>query len=203
MRVIARGEVASLAALADAQCPAVAEALCSWALAQLGAPDYYDVETVSRFFDSLTRETRKAAWAWLIPGSAGYNDPVLWSRLAETPFDDLRLLLVDHLALRVKTPQLSADALAPVWCAVLLGVHRGGRQKLKAVRQIAEAVARDPASASKLVPVLAVAVRSVRGPEMRAGLAAVMTLLASRPELADVVHARLPELRFDQVEVAA
>jgi len=203
LRTIARAEIAALAALADAQCPAVAGELCAWALARLGGRDHYDVEQVSRFFDSLTPETRKAAWAWLAPGSAGYDDPVLWSRLAETPFDDLRLKLVDRLALRVKMPALSADALAPVWCAVLLGVHRGGRQKLKAVRQIADAIERDPASAAKLAPVLAVAVRSVRGPEMRAGLAAVMTLLASRPELTDAVHARLPELRFEPGEAVA
>ena len=137
------------------------------------------------------------------PGAAGYDDPVLWRRLAETPFDDLKLALIDHLALRVKLPELSADQLAPVWCAVLLGVHRGGRQKLKAVREVAAAIAREPEKSTSLLPVLAVAVRSVRGPEMRAGLAAVMTLLAARPELADAVRARLPELQFQTTEVAA
>lgn len=202
-RKIARDETAALAALADAQCSAVAGELCAWALSLLGTREAYDLEKVSRFFDSLCLETREAAWVWLAPGSAGYDDPVLWSRLAETPFDDLRLKLVDHLALRVKMPALSADALSPVWCAVLLGVHRGGRQKLKAVRQIADAIERDPAEAAKLAPVLAVAVRSVRGPEMRAGLAAVMTLLAARPELADSIRARLPELSFEPGEAVA
>ena len=128
---------------------------------------------------------------------------MLWSRLAETPFDDQRLKLIDHLALRVKMPSLSADQLAPVWCAVLLGVHRGGRQKLKAVREIADAIVRAPGSVAQLLPVLVVAVRSVRGPEMRAGLAAVMTLVAARPELAPAVRARLPELQFQGGEVAA
>jgi hypothetical protein len=177
--------------------------LATWALALLGARERYDVGTVSRFFDSLGEETRAAAWTWLLSGSVGYDDPVLWSRLAETPFDDLRLKLIDHLALRVKTPRLSADQLSPVWCAVLLGVHRGGRQKLKAVREIAEAIARTPASAAQLLPIMAVAVRSVRGPEMRAGLAAVMILLNQRPELAAAVRALLPELKFELGEVAA
>jgi hypothetical protein len=79
---------------------------------------------------------------------------------------------------------------------VLLGVHRGGRQKVKAVRQLADAIAAEPARAAALLPVLAVAIRSVRGPEMRAGLAAVMSLVAQRPELSGAVREKLPELNF-------
>lgn len=205
VRTLASSDFPALARLAEARCPAAAGELTEWALNLLGTRERYDVTAICRFFDSLCEETRSAAWAWLLSlsGSAGYNDPVLWSRLAETPFEDLRLKLIDQLALRAKTPELSADQLAPVWCAVLLGVHRGGRQKLKAVREIAEAVARRPESASQLLPVLVVAVRSVRGPEMRAGLAAVMTLLEARPELVAAVRAGLPELQFQLGEVAA
>ena len=202
-RSLAPAEYPALASLATAQAPAVAGELAAWALARLGAREHYEVGTVGRFFDSLTAATREAAWAWLVEGSAGYDDPVLWSRLAETPFDDLKLKLVDLLARRAAIPGLSTDQLAPVWCAVLLGVHRGGRQKLKAVRDIAAAVARTPDQAGRLLPVLAVAVRSVRGPERRAGLAAVMTLLAVRPELSALVRASLPELHFATTEVAA
>lgn len=195
-RALSPADFPALAALADAQCRAVAGELATWALVRVGAREHYDLGAVSRFLDSIGATTRDAAWAWLLADSAGYNDAALWSRLAETPFEDLKLRLVDHLARRVKMPALSADQLAPVWCAVLLGVHRGGRQKLKAVRDIADALARAPEHAAQLLPVLAVAVRSVRGPEQRAGLAAVMTLLAARPELADAVRARLPELQF-------
>lgn len=200
-RSLSSGENATLGALANAQCPAVAGEITAWALARLGTAETYQLDAVSRFFDSLVRETREAAWVWLVAdGSPGYRDAALWSRLAETPFDDLRMKLVDHLALRAQRPD--PDRLAPVWCAVLLGVHRGGRQKAKAVRQLADAIAAEPARAAALLPVLAVAIRSVRGPEMRAGLAAVMTLVAQRPELFGAVRERLPELNF-QPEVAA
>ena len=50
---------------------------------------------------------------------------------------------------------------------VLLGVHRGGRAKLKSLRQISEAIAEQLDRADRLMPVLAVAIRSVlaaRGP---------------------------------------
>ena len=204
--------------MADARCASLAEELAAWALTKIGVRGAYELESVSRFFDSINESTRNAAWAWLIAEqavpagakadnagvhSAGYDDPVLWSRLAESPFDDLKLRLVDLLARRVDAPELSADQLAPVWCAVLLGVHRGGRQKPKAVRELAAAIMREPSSAERLLPVLVVAVRSIRGPEMRAGLSAVMTLVSRRPELAALVKARLPELEFPGVEVAA
>lgn len=213
-RSFATAELPSLIVLAEARCASLAAELATWALARVGAREHYELEAVSRFFDSISQPTRDAAWAWLTAGavnpstsnadarSAGYDDPVLWSRLAETPFDDLRLKIVDHLALRLETPALSVDQLAPVWCAVLLGVHRGGRQKLKAVRELAEAIAREPETAARLLPVLVVAVRSVRGPEMRAGLSAVMTLIARRPELSAMVKARLPELSFQAEEEA-
>jgi hypothetical protein len=224
-RAIPASDLPALTALADARCDAVAAELATWALARVGAHEHHAVEPVSRFFDSLNPTTRAAAWAWLITDAetrgektdasaspsrpAAYDDPVLWSRLAETPFDDLKLKLIDHLALRLKTPALTTEHLAPLWCAVLLGVHRGGRQKLKAVRELAEAIAGAPdavpdavaATAARLLPVLAVAVRSVRGPEMRAGLAAVMTLVARRPELAGAVRTRLPELGFENVGI--
>ena len=192
----------ALAGLAAAKCAALAGEITTWALARFATAETHDLEAVSRFFDSLLRETRTAAWAWLIGGHApAYRDAELWSRLAETPFEDLRLKLLDHLALRAERPD--ADRLTPIWCAVLLGVHRGGRQKLKAVRQLTDAIAAEPERVRSLLPVLAVAIRSVRGPEMRAGLAGVMTLLARRPELAGAVRARLPELQFQTEATAA
>jgi hypothetical protein len=80
-----------------------------------------------------------------------------------------------------------------------LGVHRGGRQKAKAAAQLAEAIARTPDQAEQLLPVLSVAVRSIRAPEMRAGLAAVVSLVEARPELAAAVRKHLPELELEAV----
>lgn len=205
-REIAPAETAQLADLAGMRGEALSGEVAAWVLARLGAPEHYQLDLVSRFFDSLQAPAREAAWAWLKSpaGRAADTDPVLWSRLTETPFEDLRLRLVDDLARRAEAPAPPTDALAPIWCAVLLSIHRGGRQKLKAVRQIAEAVRREPARVDALLPVLAVAVRSIRGPEARAGLGAVMTLLAARPGLAAAVRRHLPELEFGSPgEVAA
>jgi len=66
---------------------------------------------------------------------------------------------------------------------VLLGVHRGGRQKQAALRQLAEAVIADPQTAGEFVPVIAVAVRSVRRPEQAAGLAALARIAAGLSQI--------------------
>ncbi len=185
----------ALAAVADARCFATAGELATWALGLLGRPEVYQRELVLRFFDSLSQPVRHSAWQWLTgEGSPGYDDPGLWCRLLETPYDDVRLGLVDELQRRAALPGTSADDLRPVWCSVLLGVHRGGRQKAKATRQIAEAVQRDPSCAEQLLPVLAVAVRSVRPAEVRSGLAAVVAAAEARPEIVNLIQQHLPEL---------
>jgi hypothetical protein len=192
----------ALAAAAEAQCAAIARDLAAWALQFIGAAENYDRESVLRFFDSHTAGARQAAWQWLVADvaknpSPGYADAGLWCRLLETPYDDLRLPLIDELSRRSALPGTGADDLAPVWCSVLLGVHRGGRQKIKATQQIARKLADDPARAERLLPVLAVAVRSVRGPEFRAGLAAVMSAVEACPTLAPLVRQQLPELHWE------
>jgi hypothetical protein len=189
-----------IAGLSSAKCPAVAGELTSWALEILGKPANYSCDQVIRFFDSMVEPARAAAWTWLLKDSPALTDPVLWSRLAETPYDDLRLRVVDYLQRSTEVPGVVVNQLENIWRSVLLGVHRGGRQKVKAVQQIAHAIIADPASLDMLLPVLAVAVRSVRGPEARAGLAAVIMVLEALPQSAEAIHRALPEMK---VEAAA
>jgi hypothetical protein len=183
-----------IARLADARAPAVAAELTTWALNHLATP--YDADPAVRFFDALLKETRDAAWQWLTPQTPAWNDPALWSRLLETPYDDVRTKLVTTLAHRSKLPGRTPRDLAPVWTAVLLNVHRGGRHKLTALRQISDALRADPASAEPLLPILAVAMRSVRAPESRAGVAALVSALDARPDLAPLVARYLPTLQL-------
>ena len=186
-------------ALANAKCPAIAGELTTWALKFLGTKENYSCDQVIRFFDSNVQESRTAAWTWLVADSPGLSDASLWSRLAETPHDDLRLRVIDFLQRQTKLPGADANQLENVWRSVLLGVHRGGRQKAKAVRQISRAIVENPERLETLLPVLAVAVRSVRGPESRAGLAAVVSLTEARPQLAEAVRRHLPELKFAEI----
>ena len=188
-----------ITALANAKSSAVAGELTLWALGILGTKENYSCDQVIRFFDSGLEETRAGAWAWLVADSPALTDAVLWSRLAETPHDDIRLCVIDFLQEKTTLPGTDAGKLENIWRTVLLGVHRGGRQKAKAAQQIAHAIVANPAQAETLLPVLAVAVRSVRGPEARAGLAAVVSLVTAQPQLTDAVRRHLPEMKFAEV----
>ncbi|MEW6350220.1 MAG: hypothetical protein AB1646_14230 [Thermodesulfobacteriota bacterium] len=190
-------ERAGLARLAQAKCHAKAGEITEFALSFLGTPETYDRDAVSEFLDSLLPETRQSAWTWLTASSPGLDDPLLWCRLTETPFDDVRLSLVTYLSDRTKTvPKTVTAELTAVWSSILLGVHRGGRGKPAALRRIAAHIEMNPASADSLLPVLCVAARSIREPERRAGLAAVVGLTRHGPELADKVRRSLPELEL-------
>jgi hypothetical protein len=182
--------------LAAAQCEAVAGNIAAYGLSVVGAKEVYDVTLVARFFDALLKPTRVSAWAWLTPECAGYSDAALWSRLIETPYEDVRLNLVTILQERAKLPGAGIDELVPVWTAVLLGIHRGGRHKIKALHQISRAISEHPEAAEKLLPVIAVAIRSVRPAEARVGIAAVVQAVEQNGNLREPASRVIGELQF-------
>ncbi len=83
---------------------------------------------------------------------------------------------------------------------MLLGIHRGSRDKRRALGQIAAAVARSPEQADDLLPLLGVALRSVRAPERRAALAAVAKAACQSPALTSALGRALPEVRIESTE---
>jgi hypothetical protein len=200
-------ERAQIGRLAGARCDALGEEIAGFALGIVADQDVYHTDAVIRFFDSLNPRVRNGAFAWLTPESAGYSDADLWSRLVETPFDDVRIRVINELQVRISReeahPPVPASQLTAVWTAVLLGIHRGNRAKRKALRQIAEALAVHPDRADELLPVLAVAIRSVRPAEARAGLSAILTAVALRPELEAKLAEAIPELRLTPQGVPA
>ncbi len=187
---------AAIGRLARAGCVGAGQELAAWALEHLGSAEVYDMPVVCRFFDSANAGVRVGAWQWLLAAKKGpaWDDAHLWSRLTETPYDDVRLRLVEALSRRLENPPAGAQDLARVWSTVLLNVNRGGRQKLRAVEQVAAALMKEPQAHGTLLPVLVTAIRSIRGPEARAALASVMGLLAACPELEKETAALLPEL---------
>ena len=192
-----RLSMAEITQLSRAQCAATAEEMTAWALQQMNSDENYSVDSVVDFFDGLLEPMRTAAMTWLEDSSShGHDDAVLWSRLIETPFDDVRLRLVDCLQHRTTPRDVDVNSLSHLWCSVLLGVHRGGRVKLKAMQQIQAAILRDSRNATKLLPVLSVAARSLRAPERRGAIAAMASLRNGNPELEAAIRSHLPELQW-------
>lgn len=187
-----------LARLSAANCQSISAEIATWTLNQIAADTRYDLNGVTEFFDALQQPMRQAAMDWLLrQNSPGYSDPALWARLIETPFDDVKLRLVESLELRLEQPgPLAKNDNSQLWAAVILGVHRGGRTKLKAIRQVADSISDDPRQADRLLPVLSVALRSVRAPERRQALSAIATMAARYPPLRGPISHHLPELQW-------
>ena len=190
---------AELTSLSRVRCEAMAGEITAWALSIFDS-ERYQTNDVVEFFDALSESMRGASMTWLEQASSrGHIDPALWARLIETPFDDARLRVVECLHRRTNLPGAEVDSLAPIWCAVILGVHHGGRTKLKAISQLQVAILKQPARSAELLPVLAVAIRSLRLPERRSALAAVASLVEENSEFQAELQRLVPELQWIDV----
>jgi hypothetical protein len=197
-------ECRALLGLAEAQAEPVRPEIVHWARRLLSDVPYFRSEWVLDFLDSRHEDVRTEGWQWLQEEPRARDEVELWRRLLESPYDDVRLKLVVDLEQRIaKTGQALTErvALNPVlvrflWAAVLLNIHRGNRHKPAVIRQLVRRLEQRPEEASELLPILSVALRSLRGPEWRAGLAGVVQAVSQRPELAADVRTLFPELRM-------
>jgi hypothetical protein len=129
----------------------------------------------------------------------------VWQKLLESPYDDVRLPLVGVLegrlagapALSLEAGRLDVEHVRLLWATVLLNIHRGGRSKPTVVGQVVRRLQQHANEAPLLLPLLAVALRSVRGPEWRAGLVGLTRVVVSHPEMRPVIERAFPELKFD------
>jgi hypothetical protein len=161
---------------------------------------------VLEFLDSRHADARAEGMSWFRAEPRARDDVTLWQRLLESPHDDVRLPLASDLDERLRLAKgdgaldlslaLDPDRLRLLWASVLLNVRRGSRVKPRVVEQVARRLARRPEEAELLLPLLGVALRSLRGPERKAALAAVVRLVQTRPESAALVQRSVPELQW-------
>jgi hypothetical protein len=194
----------ALLALAEAHAEPLRPEMAHWARGVLGASPYFQPGWVLEFLDSRHADVRAEGWQWLEADSRVRDDVELWRKVLESPYDDVRLKLVAALEKRAsdgdrrrpESDRLDDDLLRFVWASVLLNVQRGGRTKPLVVGQLVRRLARRPDEARALLPILAVALRSVRGPEWRAGLAGVVALAERNRDLRPLMTEVFPELKF-------
>ncbi|WP_437592832.1 hypothetical protein [Sorangium sp. So ce1000] len=191
----------TLARLATAGAPRVREEAVAWLVEALGRSPHGRAEHVRDLFDSRHEDVRARALALFEADARFRDDTGLWAALAETPHEGARAFLIRHLAARKAA--FSPEALRHVWASALLAVHGGARDKRAVVRQIADRVVARPGEADALLPLLGVALRSVRPPERRAALGALARAAFRAPALRDAIARRLPELRLFEGEDAA
>lgn len=178
--------------LARAGAPEVRREGVAWVAGLIEKASFATAEHVRDLVDARFPDARAEGLS-LITKDARFRDSTLiWGALAESPYDDVRGQMVKHLGDRQGA--FGADTLRSVWITALLSVHRGGRAKRLALQQIAARVAKKPAEAESLLPLLGIALRSVRAPERRSALSAVATAALREPALGRAISRLLPEL---------
>jgi hypothetical protein len=198
----------ALLGLAEAQAEPLRAELVRWVRGVLSVSPHFQSEWVMELLDSRHEEVRTEGWRWLEADPRARDNHAIWRKLLESPYDDVRSRLVAELEKRVagkggvpEGVRLDAELLRFLWASVLLNIHRGGRVKPVVVSQLVRRLHRYPAEAALLLPILAVALRSVRGPEWRAGLVGVVELVERNADLQPLVQRLFPELTLEGVSV--
>jgi hypothetical protein len=199
-----RDDCRTILTLSEAEAAPIRSDLVRWARSVLSASADFETAWVLELLDSRHEDVRAEGWAWFQDEPRARHDVTLWRSVLETPYDDLRLKLVGVLedvvcrgtALPIDQGQLAPELIRFLWASVLLNVQRGNRAKPFVVRQMARRLERHPEDAGQLLPIFAVALRSVRGPEWRAGLAGVVQLVERCPTIEPGVRGAFPELQL-------
>jgi hypothetical protein len=197
-------ECRALLGLVEAEAAPVRPELVRWARGVLSQSPQFQHAWVLEYLDSRHADVRAEGWAWFQEEPRAKDQVEIWQRLLESPYDDVRLKLIADLELRlagrngdwIETAQLNQELIKLMWASVLLHIRRGNRAKPLVVRQLVGRMTKRIAEAPALLPIVSVALRSVRGPEWRAGLAGVVQLVGRRPELEPAVREAFPELKM-------
>jgi hypothetical protein len=173
-----------------------------WATQVLSERSEFKPLWVLEFLDGRHEDVREIGWEWLLTEARAREDVGVWQRMLESPYDNIRLRLIGILEERAKErdglAKFSMEHVRFLWATVLLNITRGSRAKPFVVRQIMDRVATHPDEAGELLPIIAVALRSCRGPEFRAGLAGVASFVERNLTRKPLVEAVFPELSFGE-----
>jgi hypothetical protein len=188
---VGEADIPALLPLVQAECETLRPDVVAWlrdTLTHSGPPR---AEWVLEFLDSKHADVRALGWTWLQETSLR-DEPTIWHKLLESPYDDIKGPLVAELAKR--SGGADSDTVRLLWASVLLNIHRGGRYKPGVVSQVVTRLTDHPDEANRLLPLLAVAVRSLCGPEFRAGLTGVVSLFECQADLRPALAKQFPEL---------
>ncbi len=196
----------ALPRLLEAEAEPVRREIAPWARELLAASPSRRTEVLTAFLEARHLDVRQEGWAWLRDEPELLDDVSLWRRLEATPYEDVRIALAAHWEERITAHRqktsidddetLDAARMQRLWATVLLEAHGGSRTKPGVIPQILDRLRRRPSEAPELLQPLAFALGSSRGPEWRAGLAAVVRYAETGPAAAELVRGAFPELQF-------
>jgi hypothetical protein len=189
-----------VARIAQAPVERVRREATRWLLELFESSPLRRAEHLRDLFDSKWPDVRAEASAYIEKQKDQQANLPLWFALLESPYDDVRALLVRHAEAWQKSA--GPEELEHLAASVLLAVHRGSTTKAALLRKLADRTVAAVAEADRLFPVLALALRSVRGPERIGALSAVTraVMSATRERASDgrvlraAVERHIPEL---------
>ncbi|AKU96858.1 hypothetical protein AKJ09_03522 [Labilithrix luteola] len=185
-------EIATIGRVAQATVASVRTEGAAWLLALLDASAHFRPEQLRDLFDSRFADVRTVAAEYLEKKPKDASGVPLWFSLLESPYDDVRALVVKNAA--TWQQEAGPDELAHLASTVILAVHTGANTKQSMLRRIADRAAEKPAEADRWLPVLSFALRSVRVPERVGALAALTRAAVAHDELRSAIERHLPEL---------
>jgi hypothetical protein len=185
-------ELDSVVGLGEADAPVVRAEAVAWLLDKIRESPEAKPEHLRELIDARHPDTRERALETMEKEARFRDARTLWAALPESPYDDVRARLVAHLEERLAA--LPEGSVRHVWVTALLAVHRGGKAKPRVAQQISRRIVDQPGEAAELLPLLGIALRSLRQPERRAALAALVRAAEHRPALREQVKRGLPEL---------
>jgi hypothetical protein len=191
-------EVRAVFGLREAEAEPLRADLVRWARGVLSQRPDFQPLWVLEFLDSRHEDVREIGWEWLQGDERAREDTAVWQCLLESPYDNIRLRMIAMLEERAGEGdgKFSPETVRGLWASALLNVHRGSRVKPVVVRQVLKRLAAHPEEGGELLPIIAVVLRSVRGPEFRAGLAGLAAYLERNPDRQALVEAVFPELKL-------
>jgi hypothetical protein len=186
--------VATVVSLKDAEAPRVREEAIAWVTQIIERSPHARATHLRDLVDAKHADVRKEALAAMRKTLRYKESTELWGAFFESPYEDVRSFLVAHLTAR--QTMYAPETLRHLWVTTLLAVHRGSRDKRAVIEQIADRIIDKPAEVEALLPLLGVALRSVREPERRAALAALARAAFERPALRAAISMQLPDLKL-------
>ncbi len=180
--------------LVDVKAPTVVDDAITWIVELVGRPALGTSRHVRDLIDARTSVARAAGMKLMVEQDRFADDLMLRSALVESPYPDARAFLVKHLDQRL--PGLPEAGVRRIWASTLLAISRGSRGKRNVLRQLADRLVAHPDRAPELLPLMAVALRSVREPERRCALAAIAQAAFAEPSLRAPIACHLPELEL-------
>jgi hypothetical protein len=188
-------DLAAVARIAHATVAHVRVDGAKWFLELLDASPHRKPEHLREMFDSRFPDVRALAIEHVKAKPLGESGIPLWFALLESPYDDVRAIVVQNAQAWQK--DAGSSEIEHLASTVLLAVHRGASTKLVMLRRIAERAAERPAEAGRLLSIMSLALRSIRSPERVGALTAIARAAITSDEFRAAVKKHLPYLFID------